>query len=200
MTIENVMLTLNRVPEIKAVIDSGTDWKILGGFVLTAAAVFAGSMVTIWTFRKTVHSQEELARKVSVKQSRQEWINELRNCCANYVASVMALREHQVTHPTRSELAIKLLEMDPASAANMLIEWGNSRNLLFSSAYSLRAKVILLSNPKEKLFKELLVEVNGALANAGSGAEDAVAHCDRVIDLSQQILKIEWDRARKMAE
>lgn len=200
MAIENVMLTLSRIPEIKAIVDSGTDWKILGGFILTATAVIAGAAVTVLTFRKTVRSQEDLARKVSVKQSRQEWINELRNSCANYVSSVMALREHQMYHESQSKVAISLMSSDPTGAVAMLVDWGTARSSLYSSAYSLKAKIILLSNPKEQLFKELISQVNAALGSAGEDDETAIKHCDKIISVTQEILKIEWDRARKMID
>jgi hypothetical protein len=198
MWVDTSVLYIDHLPEVR--IDSGTDWITLFGFLLTAIAVIAGSMVTVWTFRKTVRSQEELARKVSVKQSRQDWINELRNSCSSYVAEILVLKGHQMIHDAHSNVSLKLLEHDPAAAANMQAEWGRERSALRSSAYALRAKIILLSNPREQLFKDLLREVDDAMDKAESDGESVRDQCDRIINLAQQILKIEWDRARKMID
>jgi len=198
MWVDTSVLYVDHLPKIQ--IDSGTDWITLFGFMLTAIAVVAGSMVTVWTFRKTVRSQEELARKVAVKQSRQDWINELRNCCSDYVAAIMVLKAHKYMHESHSNLATKLIDHDPVAGANMQAEWGRENSLLRSSVYSLRAKIILLSNPKEALFKELLHEIDRALDKAGDGGISSNGEFDRIIELSQQILKIEWDRARKMLD
>lgn len=46
--------------------DSGTDWTVLVGFALTALAVFAGAWVSIFTFKKTAHSQMILAKAVAL--------------------------------------------------------------------------------------------------------------------------------------
>lgn len=198
MWVDTSVLYVDHLPKIH--IDSGTDWITLFGFMLTAIAVVAGSMVTVWTFRKTVRSQEELARKVAVKQSRQDWINELRNCCSDYVAAIMVLKGHKYMHESHSNLAKTLINHDPVAAANMQAEWGREHSLLRTSVYSLRAKIILLSNPKEDLFKDLLREVDKALDKANEGGITLMDEFDRIIELSQLILKIEWDRARKMLE
>lgn len=198
MWVDTSVLYVDHLPKIH--IDSGTDWITLFGFMLTAIAVIAGSMVTVWTFRKTTRSQEELARKVAVKQSRQDWISELRNSCSSYVAAVMVLKAHNCLHESSSKIALELIEHDPAAGAQMQAEWGRQHSVLLTSAYSLRAKIILLSNPKEDLFKSLLVEVDKALDKATEGGVTRNNEFDRIVELSQQILKIEWDRARKMLD
>jgi hypothetical protein len=198
MWVDTSVLYVDHLPKIH--IDSGTDWITLFGFMLTAIAVVAGSMVTVWTFRKTTRSQEELARKVALKQSRQDWINELRNCCSDYVSGVMVLKAHKYMYKSHSELATTLVEHDPVAGANMQAEWGRQNSLLLASVYSLRARIILLSNPKEPLFMELLREVDRALDKANEVGVTSRNEFDRIIELSQQILKIEWDRARKMLD
>ncbi len=198
MWVDTSVLYVDHLPKIH--IDSGTDWITLFGFMLTAIAVVAGSMVTVWTFRKTTRSQEELARKVAVKQSRQDWISELRNSCSNYVAAVMVLKAHNCLHESNSKVASALIEHDPAAGAHMQAEWGRQYGVLLASVHSLRAKLILLSNPKEDLFKSLLLEVDKALDKATEGGVTRNNEFDRIVELSQQILKIEWDRARKMLD
>lgn len=199
VAIENVMMTLNRIPDIKAVIDSGTDWKILASFGVTALVVILGAIVTIYTFRKTVASQEKTTRSLAIKDSRQAWINELRAACSEYVAAIMMLNAHRKSAPAKNDYVLALVKRDVDVSAKVSMELDQITRGFKNTIYILRAKIILLSNPAEQLFKELIVAVDSAKINADIIAGDEAAKdCEKIVLLAQKILKIEWDRTRRL--
>lgn len=198
MTIENFVVTLNRVPEIKAIVDSGTDWTVVFGFVLTAVAVLAGAWVSISTFRKTANSQMVLAKAVALKESRQAWINELRDTCAEYIAAVGLIQVHSNGAQGHGAFVGAVREHDLSAAASLKESWEVEKRKLLLTAYSLSAKIQLLSNPNEADFKELNTEVEEALKSASSSGVASFDRCDRIITLTQKILKTEWNRTKEM--
>ena len=67
-----------------------------------------------------------------------------------------------------------------------------------ASILILRAKILLLSNPSEALFLELIAAVEAAKDKADIIDSDVVGECDKIVNLTQKILKIEWDRTRRL--
>ena len=59
MTIENVMLTVSRVPELT--LNTGTDWVAILSSAAAIVAVVAGSIYNANSFKKTIVSQERIA-------------------------------------------------------------------------------------------------------------------------------------------
>ena len=198
MTIENVMMTLNRIPEIKAVVDTGTDWKILGGFVLTALAVALGSLVTIVSVSRTSKGQEKLARAVAIKDSRQAWINELRDVCSAYIAAIGILQYKSDNKEVYQVFVDKVTREDASKGADLVASWELQKRNIKQSALSLKAKIEMLSNPSEEGFQELIRLVSEAYkkANELEGGSDEV--CEQIIGKCQVILKTEWNRAKNM--
>ncbi|QLG93567.1 hypothetical protein HZF02_17080 [Pseudomonas yamanorum] len=198
MTIENVMMTLNRIPEIKAVVDTGTDWKILGGFVLTALAVALGSFVTIVSVSRTSKGQEKLARAVAIKDSRQAWINELRDACSAYIAAIGTLQYKSDNKEVYQIFVDKVTREDASKGAELVASWELQKRNIKQAALSLKAKIEILSNPSEAGFQELIRLVSEAYkkANELEGGSDEV--CEKIIGKCQVILKTEWNRAKNM--
>ena len=198
MTIENMVVTLNRVPEIRAIVDSGTDWTVLFGFVLTAVAVFAGAWVSVFTYKRTARNQVTLAKAVAIKESRQAWINELRNTCADYIAAIGLLQVHAQSKMAHQVFISNIDTHDKSVAANLMASWEEEKRRLLLSAYSLSAKIHLLSNPNETAFKELIVKVQAALKDANSLDNGVFDRCGEIVEMAQGILKTEWNRAKQM--
>lgn len=198
VTIENVMMTLNRIPEIKAVVDTGTDWKILGGFVLTALAVALGSLVTIVSVSRTSKGQEKLARAVAIKDSRQAWINELRDACSAYIAAIGILQYKTDNKEVYQIFVDKVTREDASKGAELVASWELQKRNIKQSALSLKAKIEMLSNPSEEGFQELIRLVSEAYkkANKLEGGSEEV--CEQIIGKCQVILKTEWNRAKNM--
>lgn len=195
MTVDGVMLGVYHLPKIE--IDTGTDWLTFGGFFLTVVTVLAGTYVTVKNYRKTLESQEELARRISLKESRQQWINQLRDAAAEFVSHVLVLNQHWKEMPTTQTLLSTMANEDPGAMVQVFHEMGVSLRALRLSAYSLRAKIILLANPKEAEFKVLLLTIDKALSAAESEA-DMLPYCTEITDRTQAILKVEWDRAKRL--
>lgn len=198
MTIENMVVTLNRVPEIRAIVDSGTDWTVLAGFALTAVAVLVGAWVSIFTFKKTANNQMVLAKAVALKESRQAWINELRDTCSDYIAAIGLLQAHADGSEAHGAFIQIVKADDPATAAGLKETWEGEKRKLLMTAFSLSAKIQLLSNPKEPAFVQLATEVLSALEHASTPGGGVYGNCGRIVVLAQQILKIEWNRAKEM--
>lgn len=198
MAIENLMVTLNRLPEIKAVVDTGTDLVTLFGFVLTAIAVIAGAWVSVFTYKRTARTQMTLAKAVAIKESRQAWINELRDTCADYVAAIGLLQIHADSKLVHETFISKVESHDKATAASMINAWQEEQRRMILSAYSLSAKIHLLSNPKEPAFQDLLASVQAALKSANNPGNAVFDNCGKIVEIAQGILKTEWDRAKKM--
>ncbi|WP_447759273.1 hypothetical protein [Pseudomonas moraviensis] len=198
VAIENLMVTLHQLPEIKAVVDTGTDLVTLFGFILTAVAVMAGAWVSVFTYKRTASNQMTLAKAAALKESRQAWINELRDTCADYVAAVGILQTPAQAKLAHQVFISKIDAHDKATAASLTASWEEKRRRLMQSAFSLSAKIHLLSNPKEPAFQGLLNEVQVALKNANTIENSVFDNCGRIVSIAQGILKTEWIRVKQM--
>lgn len=192
MTIENMMLTIHRVPEI--VLNTGTDYKILAGFALTALAVLAGSWATAYTFKKTVVSQGDIATAGAIRSSRQAWINEFRDACANYVAAVLQISDLRTQ---RAEwLAEKRVHMTPLAAFQFFEkenpQWAGYSSVAVHQARMIRAKLELMLNPDEQETMDLLTSLDEAYVGAATDVDDLSELCDAVVTRAQKIIKAEW--------
>lgn len=196
MAFEGMMLGVYHVPKIE--IDSGTDWVTLLGFALTALAVAAGSYVTMWTFKRTAKGQEELARKVSLKQSRQEWINDLRSTAAEFVASMMILQSIRGAIDNHNEQILALRLEDRAAAIEA--ERGVIQTLaeVRSKAFALRARLLLLSNPAEQDFINMAAIIEECMVGAEIDRFNIMDPCNELTSIVQGILKKEWERAKAL--
>ncbi|MCP1419928.1 hypothetical protein J3D47_004171 [Pseudomonas laurylsulfativorans] len=200
------MVTLNRVPEIRAVVDSGTDWVTLFGFLLTALAVVTGTFYTSYTFRRAVESQERIARNSSeairaqsksenLARSRQEWINSLRA----EIASLLSI-SHDIYNLSDE---VKDPKIRGVTESELLESW-RRHNEKASEFYSLLAKarfhisnIQMHINPAEPESKELLKNIDlliSAAYESGKIYDLSVA----IINVSQVILKKEWVRVKEM--
>lgn len=196
MTIENVMLTLNRVPEI--VLNTGTDYKILAGFGLTALAVVAGSWATAYTFKKTVATQESIATAGAIRTSRQAWINELRDSCANHVAAVLQIADLRAKR--REWLSSKRVMMEESRAFQLFESenpsWVGYSSVAVNQARMLRAKIELLLNPDEQETTDLLSALDAAYIGAAEEADNLSDLSDTVVARAQKIIRAEWRRTK----
>jgi len=198
VTIENMIVTLNRLPEIKAVVDTGTDLVTLFGFLLTAIAVLAGAGVSAFIYKGTASNQMTLAKAVAIKESRQAWINELRDTCADYVAAICTMQIHTESDGNNKEFIQIVNSRDPSGAAAFVDSWGAEKRTLMMSVFSLGAKIQLLANPGEPVFQELLAAVQRAADEVSISKGGAAKACEEIISLTQRILKAEWERAKRM--
>lgn len=190
------MLTLHRVPEI--VLNTGTDYKILAGFVLTALAVLAGSWATAYTFKKTVVSQEGIATTGAIRSSRQAWINELRDSCANYVAAVLRISDLRMKR--EHWLADKQIMMQQWRAFQRFESdnpgWVERYTNALNEARMLQAKIEMLLNPDEQETMDLLSSLKAAYEGAMDDVEQLHVLCSEVVSCAQKIIRPEWRKTK----
>jgi hypothetical protein len=152
-------------------------------------AVFVGPIVTLWIARRQIQvslRQIETSADVANRQirasvvsnNRQQWINTLRDTIADFIAKQVMVR-------TRNEKSFANDDSFPRMEEMLRLAY----------------KIQLLINPTEKDHAEL-VELIFDMANTVSRTSPRPKEFDlnrivqRVVDLSQAILKREWDRVK----
>lgn len=204
-------LAVTSMPEIK--VDSPFDWAAAVSFVvsifafmLTAYIVKKTAEQQMQSYQDSVDAQKNIAaeeRQLIKKQaeaeiltqSRQEWINTLRDTVAEFIASTLKISDlHSFKHGT--DPANNTLQESEAIKNNL--EWCLRLHEAKSVACALRNKIHLLANPNEPAFVELLTLVDDFYAKADEGGMGLHADTSEVIRLSQKILKVEWDRVKKL--
>ncbi|RTW26573.1 hypothetical protein DZA01_02165 [Pseudomonas aeruginosa] len=187
---------LEQVPKIE--IDSGFDWITVGGFALTILAFVLGTIVTINNFRRTIESQEKIADASSLRSSRQAWINELRDCCASYVAAVLRIHDFKGEmvrwQQDNNLLMSELLVLKRFESENPA--WKERSVIAVNEARMLRAKVEMFLNPAEPESIELLKAMDLAYDEAGEYGPGIPGKCDVVVEKAAVILRNEWAKTK----
>ncbi|MBK5437968.1 hypothetical protein JFV30_14400 [Pseudomonas sp. TH32] len=137
--------------------------------------------------KEMIASQEIVAAQASLKTSRQNWINDLRDACATYISAALNLQRLNLYR-----------EAAPSwhSGDTALREWSFSHIQAMKELVSLKAKIELLLNPSEPESQELLEcvnELHNACDQAGGPAKSI---CENVVARCQIILKKEWEKAK----
>ena len=204
-----MVVTLHRVPEIKAVVDTGTDWVTLFGFLLTAIAVVVGALYNTSTFKRSVASQESLAERSSkalrdqskaeaLARSRQEWINSLREEVASFLS--LGTDIHTLS---QSVIDASWVKGDSIEELNQNKDMYERKYSEFSAKVARArfhfAKIELLINPSEIESKELLHSLNDYIA-AASKYSKYIDIGNVVVAKAQVILKNEWIKVKHMEE
>jgi hypothetical protein len=201
-----MMLWFYSIPEIK--LNSGTDWVALSGILLTAAIVAIGAWTTIKNFRATTDSQERIAERNALEQlehskaqnvakNRQEWINSLRTAVSEFIAACFEIRAVK-------KLSLRNYEMEPKSFEDQM---GLEKHELEIQSKLIRAEgeakkqlslIELYINPGEYASRELVRMAHVFYDNAGDQSFKISYEADTLIKVSQDILKTEWERVKKM--
>lgn len=209
MSIENLMMTIHRVPKIE--LDTGTDWTAVwtavGTSLATIAVVLITTLYTAYSFRKTIRAQKELAdaqeasrishsKAESVARSRQDWINSLRDAVASFIS----------TGDDLASASGKLHDRKPVEAEN-LQDVQRSEDLYdqlytdfarsLSTAKLHYSRVQLYTNPTEKETDELLAAMN-AYIQASVLRKPTADLGNAVVRVAQTIIKNEWIRVKEM--
>lgn len=220
MKYETSVVYLEQIP--KVAIDSGFDWATFFSFMATIAVFSLGTWLTIRTSNKNAIQQEEIfkgtidaqekslelahknqekiARSNAVKVSRQAWIDQLREACAEYLSLLLTMNGHIREQEAQLDFGKKLTEKNQVEiGTELVIVWVRTRNDLRTKIFELKYKIELLANPKEELFKELLMLVNkGVYFCEGTESKGVVELCEQLKNVTQEILKIEWDKTKNM--
>ena len=209
MSIENLVMTLNRVPKIE--LDTGTDWTAVwtavGTSLATIAVILITTLYTAYSFRKTIKAQKELAdaqeasriahsKAEAVARSRQEWINSLRDAVASFVATGDDLSAASHKLHNRPPV-VPETQADVHRSQDLYDRLYSEFAQSLSTAKLHYAKVQLYTNPVEKETEELLLAMN-AYIDAASARRPSADLGNAVVAVAQKIIKNEWVRVKSM--
>lgn len=201
-----MMLWFYSIPEIK--LNTGTDWLALAGVVLTGAIVAIGALTTIKNFKASTDSQERIAERNAAEQlehskaqnvakNRQEWINSLRMSVSEFIAAcyeIRALRKiaqkNYKMNPENFEDQMDLERHELEIQSRLIRAEGQAKKQL--------ALVELYINPSEDDSRELVRMSQIFYESAGDQGFNISWESDELIKVSQEILKTEWERVKKM--
>ncbi|MFK5733834.1 hypothetical protein KW869_09870 [Pseudomonas urmiensis] len=212
MNYETAVVYLEQLP--KVVLETGFDWPTFWSFSATALLFFLGTQLTIRNFKRTIESQERvakdqqevqrdniasqelIAKQNSLKASRQNWINDLRDTCAGYIAEALNVNRLNVYWESARVRYFEYLEAKPEIAYQMHSDWTNSHVLAMKNLVSLKAKIELLLNPEEVDSKELMKAINDLHRECDRAGGPAKDLAQTVVEWCQNILKQEWEKAK----
>lgn len=201
-----MMLWFYSIPEIK--LNTGTDWLALAGVVLTGIIVAIGAWTTIKNFKASTDSQERIAERNAAEQlehskaqnvakNRQEWINSLRMSVSEFIAACYEIRalkkiaqKNYRMKPENFEDEIDLERHELEIQSRLIRAEGEAKKQL--------ALVELYINPSEHESRELVRMSHIFYESAGDQNFKISWEADELIKVSQEILKTEWERVKKM--
>lgn len=204
MKYETSVVYLEQLPKIS--VDTGFDWASLWTFLATVVIFMLGTYMTIRNFNKTVRSQEKvadinsktqrdlllsqesIARQSSLKASRQNWINDLRNTTADYIASALNLQRLNLY---REAVGDSWGANDPHLTA-----WSHQHIQSVKELVSLKSKIELLLNPDELDSKQMMKSVNELREKCDQAGGPAKELSESVVKCCQHIVKQEWEKAK----
>ncbi|MBA1195582.1 hypothetical protein G7011_00445 [Pseudomonas plecoglossicida] len=226
MKFETALVYLEQLPDV--VVKTDTDWAAILGFVITIAAFYFGTKAQIRNFKKTVVSQEKvasrsfeiqnrmiesqqlIARQGSLKESRQNWINDLRDACSQFVAAADNVQRLNVLKGSPGGAWSILKEKNPVEYVSAENEWSANHVGAKREVRRLAAKIELLINPSESDSKLLMEKVRcvesecdktikideSTGARIERSSKDLEAPCNDLVKICQKILKTEWEKAK----
>ncbi|MEX5606867.1 hypothetical protein ABFV58_02430 [Pseudomonas protegens] len=206
MTIENVMLTVNRVPEL--ILNTGTDWVAILSSAAAIVAVVAGSIYNASSFKKTIVSQERIAennasfQKAQSKseflaKSRLDWVAIFREQVAHFLS--LGHSVHNVSQ--------YIVDAAWVVAGDTLKDFDKSKDLyeIRFSDYSDKlakarlhfAQLELLLSPNDPNSSRLVSAMNDYI-QAACNYEKIVDKGQEIVNITQEILRREWEKVKAM--
>ncbi len=206
MTIDNLMLTVHRVPEIT--LNTGTDWVAILGSMAAIIAVVVGSIYNASSFKKTIISQETIAKKNVAFQenrsrseflakSRLEWIALIREQVAHFLSLGQSV--HDLSKYVKDTSSVSGVDKDKAFDVP-----DESLKLRRTELYDKLAKarlhfaqLELLLSPNDMNSKKLVSAMSDYI-QAACEYRGIVDKGQAVVSVTQEILRREWDKVSTM--
>lgn len=138
--------------------------------------------------KEMIQSQEVVAAQASLKSSRQNWINDLRDACALYISAALNVQRLNLYR----EAAERFWSEDDTA----LRDWSFSHIQAMKELVSLKAKIELLLNPSEPESQQLVESINELHAECDQAGGPAKLICENLVVRCQTILKKEWEKAK----
>ncbi|MBV7571832.1 hypothetical protein KW846_03880 [Pseudomonas sp. PDM32] len=147
--------------------------------------------------KEMIASQERVASQASLKTSRQNWINDLRDTTALFIAAALNVNRLNVYwESTQSAISMRGGVIDFSHVDRLRSEWSTSHVQSVKELVSLKAKLELLLNPEEIDSKELMIAVNELYKECDKPGGPAKEIANDVVSWCQHILKQEWEKAK----
>lgn len=185
---------------------SKADLATLLGFLITIITVIASTFFTIRSHSKSTKSQLDMSREVInsdksrsraefISNSRQEWINSLREEVSVYISEIYSIFDLFLQKSGRAEVLASL--KNPEYAMTELGEWSVRYGSAFTKVQKSRAKINLMLNPNEPLSVDLIKAIDDALKKVKDNTDPVNANVE-IINKLKPILKAEWERVKKL--
>lgn len=146
--------------------------------------------------KQMIVSQELVASLASLKASRQNWINDLRDTTAQFISAALNVNRLNVY----KESTLSNYSMRGISASSQIdmfqASWAESHVQSIKDLVALKAKIELLLNPDEVDSKEFIKAVYELFDNCDQAGGPAKELSGRVVWWGQLILKQEWEKAK----
>lgn len=180
------------------------DWPTFLAFVVTVLTIVCTTIVTIRHQKRALDSQIAISRDTSdrdkeksrvefIANSRQLWINSLRDEVASFISENSSIWDLFQQKNGRAKVLADL--ENPEYAMSELANWSTAYGLAVTRAEKSRAKIQLLLNPNESASTPLMDAINAAYSIAKS-EKNPEKENSKVIAALQPILKIEWERVK----
>jgi len=187
-------------------ITTSVDWIAFLGFAITAMIVLIANRQTVKHSEKLIESQEALSHsnakeKIQLTKSeltainRQSWINTLRDDLASFVGAMNSIWDLNRVKDGRAKVLAELRK--PEYAMTELYDWSIKYNGSIQYAEGISAKIKLLINPTENNSKVLCSLLDEAMELVIL-KKDPKDLNGKIIDISQKILKKEWERVKDL--
>lgn len=181
------------------------------------------------SFDKDRDAQLDIASKnlnaQVLSNNRQQWINNLRDLISEYlslISGILSVRHDFITNNTYFNTVSKLQRESYTSSSSLLLSaqehFNDARNKLEGSILKLResksketllvSKIKMMMNPKEQSYNDLTI-LFAKVAICYNSLEDTKELpiklkemgiiSDRILIVSQQMLKYEWMRVKSMS-
>lgn len=156
--------------------------------LIALIAVFLGPIISYFTAKRTMKSQADLIKEQITSQiiiaerdikskvlsnNRQEWINKLRDNLSEFMSLILVVRKTQQLNSSE------------------LISY-------YNKLFTTRFRIKLSLNPNENDHCELDALLKAAMEKTTSYSELYEDIGDKILELSQSILKREWERVKKL--
>lgn len=187
-------------------ITTSVDWIAFLGFAITAMIILITNRQTVNHSTKLIESQEALSHSNAKENiqltkseltavNRQSWINTLRDDLASFVGAMNSIWDLNRVKDGRAKVLAELNK--PEYAMTELYDWSIKYNGSIQYAEGISAKIKLLVNPTEDNSKALccLLDETMELVLLKKDPKDLNS---KIIDISQKILKEEWERVKDL--
>ena len=185
---------ITSIPNINLTIDEDQDWSIILLSILTLVIILSTTYITKLQINSakdesinTVNTSLEEQRKESIEKikieviskNRQIWINTLRDDLSKFIGSIATIENH-----------MRLEENKESTTRDIFLSATTMREI--------KAKIQLLINPTEIKHQKLIIILQEIIILTRD-KNSTVDKINELIDISQNILKEEWDRVKNFA-